>query len=152
MVDSCGFWAPESKESKAFKRLKELEATGVIKLLEISSATDKEQDQIGTPPAIRKQSSNCIIAPFECSAYEERQIKKDIRNALFKNKLQLTVSDEVDIKNIYTAWYFRYFYFVTYDKRHILSKANIIWDKFRVRCVTPAECLNSILKMQKEVI
>lgn len=153
MVDSCAFGPCDTIERKAIEELQKLEIAGRINPLEIAEATEGEQEQIGTPPVIRKQSSGRVIAATpDCISYEQWQKRRDIRNILFGNKLQLTNSDEIDINNIYTAWHHKYSYFVTYDKKHILSKAGMIWKKFQVRCVTPQGCLKAVTELiQKRV-
>ena len=147
MFDSCGFWPCDPDERNAVGKLKKLEAMGRIELIEITEATDEEQDQVGTPPVIRCESSSKIIACPPDKTPEKIRIWQDIRNTLFGDKNQLTDSDKVDINNIYTLSHHSPCYFVTYDKQHILSKKDIILQKFRVNCVMPQECLKLFTDM-----
>jgi len=153
MVDSCAFWAPIKSEQDAMKKLLELETKDIIiNGLDLAEPTEEEQERAGTPSVIRKQTSGRIIAVPSCDTSEDRQVWQDIRNTLFKDKAELTRSDLTDINNIYTAWYYpEYTYFITYDKKHILSKAQLIRERFRIQCVTPKECLTLVEKVLQEM-
>ena len=147
MVDSCAFHPPVDIEKAAMDELWKLEEEKKINKLEIGEATEEEMKK--APPQFQNRVNSRICAGVELTSLQERQRKREIADVLFpgKTKTQLTSGDKRDIQNIFVASQWHYYFFVTYDKRHIVSKAEIIMGRFRLRVVTPSQCLKEIKKI-----
>ena len=146
MIDSCVFHPPTTDEKAAMDKLWELDHENKIKL-EIAEATEEEMKK--APLRFRSRVNARISAGVKLNGLDEIKRKKEIIETLFPDKPQLTVSDRIDVQNIFVASEWAYYYFVTYDKKHILNKADVIKEKFKIRVITPSQCLREVIDLLK---
>ena len=143
LVDSCAIYPPQTHDKRAMEQLRALESEEKINKLEISEGKEEEMKKV--PSLLRNWVRDRIVSGDAISTYDEVLKIKEIKYTLFPQKSKLTASDKIDVRNVFNAWKNKEFsFFVTCDKKHILSKADILWEMYRVKVVTPVECLKEI--------
>lgn len=143
LVDSCAIYPPQANDKKAMEQLRSLESEEKINKLEITEGTEEEMKKV--PSILRNWVRDRIVSGDAISTIDEVLKLKEIKYMLFPQKGRLTKSDNIDARNVFNAWKNKeYSFFVTCDKKHILSKADILWEMYRVKVITPVECLKEI--------
>ncbi|MBN1526389.1 MAG: hypothetical protein JW919_02245 [Candidatus Omnitrophica bacterium] len=146
LVDSCAIYPPEACDKKAMEQLRSLEKEEKINKLEITQGTEEEMKKV--PLLLKDWVKDRIVSDDAVSTINEILKIKEIKNVLFPQKMQLTRGDKIDVRNIFNAQKNReYSFFVTCDKKHILSKADTIWNMYHVKAVSPSDCLREIMSL-----
>jgi len=140
-IDSCAFHPPQASEKTAVSELFKLKEEGKISDL-ISYKVDQELSK--APSRIARQRIGKIYTMPVSLTIDERKTQLEIRNLLFGDKQKLKSNERNDVDNIFEAQKYGYMYFVTLDKNHILSKTAQIEKRFKMKVVTPSECLREI--------
>ena len=143
MIDSCAFHPPIPDEKKAMEELWKLDEQEIIQL-EIAEATDEEM--MNAPPRFRDRVNSRICSRDMSNTGEEQRKIREISDILFPGKIKMTDSDKVDVRNIFVANKYGIDFFVTFDKKHILKKADSIKKQFNLKVVTPRQCLDVIVR------
>lgn len=141
--DTCAFWPPQPDEKKAVCRLKELETQ---RFINIEMPHSVEEELMRAPCKIPQETVGRIFTIPVGLNMEEQNIKNRIRKILFPKKSELTKSDQNDITHIFEAQKYGCDFFVTVDKRHILSKAEILESQIGVQVLSPTKCLKIVLE------
>jgi len=144
MIDSCAFYPPIADEKQAMERLWELDAQGIIQL-EIAEATDEEM--MNAPPRFRDRVNSRFYSRDMADTSEEQKRISEIQKILFPGKMQLADNDKVDVRNIFVATKYAIDFFVTFDKKHLISKAELIKNDLNVQVLTPIQCVDRISQL-----
>lgn len=137
--DTCAFHPPVPKEKEASDRLLDLEEKEGIEII-IPFGTYNE-----LPNRLAKFRSKMISTNKVPLVDEEEKVKLEISTILFSNKPQLQPNEATDIDNLFEALKYGCTFFVTFDKKHILSRSLDLQKRFNLRVASPSECLKYIL-------
>lgn len=141
-IDSCAFYPPQKDEKLAIDKLFALDEDGIIQL-QIVEATDEEMQK--APSKLRDRVNSRIFALDKIGTQEERERLADIKRLLFPQGGILNDNEERDVRNLFCAKKYGCCIFVTVDKNHILTKASLIKEQFKMEVVTPTQCLEIVL-------
>jgi len=139
-IDSCAFNPPVESEKNAILELFKLEEEGKI-VIEIPYEVENELSK--APLWIARRRLGKIFTIPVGLTEGEKKTKCEIRNLLF-NKQNLRQNEVNDVTHIFEAQKYGARYFVTMDKKHILSKAIEIEKRFGMKMVMPSRCLKEI--------
>ena len=148
-IDSCAFWPPQQEEKIAAGRLFDLEEEGHI-TLEIGKATEEEMKKVPNKKLMGRVVSRMVSMTMP-TATQDIITYAEIKELLFPGKEILTGGEENDVSNLFHAQDSGASMFVTVDKRHILSKAHLIKQRFAMSVVSPTQCLNIVLDRMKGI-
>ncbi len=140
--DSCGFSPPDKDEKLAAEKL--------LALIE------KHQVQFSIPEAVLEETSRAPdsvkkIAHAQIYDYDlfttqdEQRELSEVKTMLFGTARGISSGKVNDARNLLCAKKYSCTYFVTFDKKHILSKRVKIKSKLGFEAVTPSECLEKLL-------
>lgn len=141
--DSSAFWPPQENEKLAVEKLLYLFEQHEVDF----SIPEAVLEETGRAPQHIRKMAHAHIYNYDVfhTSTEQRELL-EVQRMLFDTKVNLSKSDINDVRNLQSARKYSCTYFVTFDKRHILSKRDEIKSKLGVQVVTPSECLN---KMQE---
>ena len=140
-MDSCAFYPPQEPDKKASKRLFDLYDEDKISI-EIPYGVKDELSKL--KHTVRKKmldKTYTIRVPLTSKEEIEWQ---DVKQILFGDRSDLRPNDVMDINNVFEAQKYGCVFFVTCDKRHILSKASLLFARFRLQVMSPSQCLRVI--------
>lgn len=147
-IDSCAFHPPQQDEKKAIDKLFELDERGRL-CLEIGKATEEEMKRA---PTKLRDRVNSRMTSMDTPVTQQEKIKwVEIKELLFPNKKTLNENEEEDVSNIFCAQNWGCSMFVTVDKGHLLSKADLIKQKLGMDVVFPTQCLKVVLDRMKGI-
>jgi hypothetical protein len=153
MLDSCVF-CPPACERTAVEELVELKEKRIIDAFSAALQTDEEVSRIRTMPQhIRNLFSTVDV--FLCPDVNTKQEKltySEIKNILFSHKPNLSDSDKNDVLILFSAIKHRPYCFVTVNKKDFKRDGipERIWRDYKVRIVSPSECLKAIRQFESD--
>lgn len=148
-VDACAFHPPVKEEKQAMLELLMLEEKGKIQL-KIAKST--EEELMNAPHNMQKHRFNRIIAYPFIESDEEKRTLIEIESTLFPNRKNIRNGERSDAEHIFCAHKYGCRYFITYDKRHILSKRDMLLKKWNIIAVTPVEGLDYVREEIKRAL
>ena len=142
-IDSCGYHPAEKSEQAAVSEL--LKLWEEKKIIRINSQKVHEELS-GAPMPLRRERFGALTFTSNLGHLDDdqKQLKRDIRELLFGKKPRLEKNERNDVDIIFDAINNLAGYLVTYDKKHLLSKAAEIYERFNMQVVTPSECLRQV--------
>lgn len=140
--DTCAFHPPQATEKAVVRKLKELERAGLVHI-EFSFATEREA--MKAPGKVPGETVGRLYTLEVGLNSQEAATRTRIRALVFANKTRLTPGDENDVTHLFEAQKYGHAFFVTVDRKHILSKAKGLREQFGIRVVSPSECLQALI-------
>lgn len=147
--DSCAFNPPQETEKTAMDELEKIITDTEDITIEIPYSVKKELSK--APKWIQKKIALSIYTLPQNLTDEEKKTQHGIQFLLFGAQQNLNQNQINDTIHIFEAQKYGCRFFVTLDKKHILSKGINIEKRFSLRPITPSECLKIVKKFfQKE--
>ena len=140
-MDSCAFYPPQKLEKEASNRLFDLYDKGKLDI-EVPYGVVYELSKLNHPVS-NKLLDKVHTVPVTLTSEEYHQMR-DIQQVLFSDKRDLQPNDKIDIENVFEAIKHGCAFFVTCDKRHILSKAHELYERFHLQVMCPSDSLKRI--------
>lgn len=150
-LDACAFWAPTEVERKAVDRLFELEESKAIPHMLISRVTRDELDSMPSwaRAYVRERCESRIWSWTGTEELEQRKKLARVQDVLFTDRPTLKKNEQRDVVNVFEAKEGGATFFVTCDKRDILSKQDEIRRELNLSVASPSECLDEVLRKLK---
>ncbi len=142
--DANSFCPPQDDEKKAMSEIEKMIDQIENVMIEIPYSVKKEVSL--APKWIRTKITQTIYTLPVTLTDKEIRIKEEIQILLFGNQVNLSQNQVNDIIHIFEAQKYGCRFFVTLDKKHILSKGVEIEKRFILKVVNPTEYLH-ILKI-----
>ena len=142
-IDSCAYHPAENSEQAAASELRKLCEVGQIICVN-PQKVDEELSHAQMPLRRERLARITTINNLGPLDDAQKQVKREIRELLFGNKPRLEANESNDVDIIFDAKNHEAGYLVTYDKKHLLSKATEIDRRFNMKVVTPSECLRQV--------
>lgn len=139
--DTNTFYPPQASEKKAMSEIEAIYNQLEDIMIEIPHSVQQELKK--APKWIQSKISPIYTIKYSLTE-EQRKILSEIRLILFPNHMGLKQNEENDAVHIYEAQKYCCQYFVTLDKKHILSKKSELKKRFHLYVITPSECLDII--------
>jgi len=136
--DSCGFSPPVKNEKLAVDKLLILIEEYQVQF-SIPEAVWEETNR--APNSVKKIAHAQIYDYDLFTTQEEKQELWEVKIMLFGTVAGLSSGKVNDARNLLCAKKHNCTYFVTFDKKHILSRRVEIKSKLGFEAVTPSECL-----------
>lgn len=140
--DSCGFFPPVRDEKLAAEELLTLIEEHRVPF-SIPEAVLEETSR--APNSVKKIAHAQIHDCDLFSTQEEQRELSEVKIMLFGTVGGISSGKVNDARNLLCAKKNGCTYFVTFDKKHILSKRAEIRSKLGLEVVTPSECLGKLL-------
>ncbi|MEA3351423.1 MAG: type II toxin-antitoxin system VapC family toxin [Chloroflexota bacterium] len=140
--DSCAFFPPVKEEKLATEKLLTLIEERQIQF-SIPEAVLEETSR--APDRVRKIAHAQIYDYDLFTTQDEQRELSEVKIMLFKTIDGISQGNVNDARNLLCAKKYGSTYFVTFDKKHILSKRVEIKSKLGFEVVTPRECLEKLL-------
>lgn len=139
--DSSGFWPPIKDEQSASKKLLKL-----IEKYQIDcSIPEAVQEETSLAPDSVKKLAHAQIYNLDLfNTQGEQQELSEIKIMLFGTVNNLPMGKTNDARILLCAKKYNCTYFVTFDKKHILTKRIEIKSMLGFEVVTPSECLEKL--------
>lgn len=141
-MDSCAFYPAVSTERQATNRLLDLydmfDDVCITVPWSVLIETHTLRESIRNKITSKLYTRRVSLTPPEISE------KHMIRQILFGDRTDLAPNDLADIEHVFEAQKYRAAFFVTVDRKHILSKAHELYERFRLQVMSPTECLKRI--------
>jgi predicted nucleic acid-binding protein len=143
VFDSCGFMPPVKTEKLAVENLLNLIEEYQVDF-SIPEAVLEETEQ--APDRVRKLTHAHIFDYDLFNTQDEQRELLEVKKMLFVKVTNLSKGKINDARNLLCAKKYGCTYFVTFDRKHILSRRSEIKQKLGFEVVTPSECLQELLK------
>jgi len=143
--DANSFYPPQEKEKIAMTELEKIIYRTEDITLEIPYSVRNELSK--APKWIQTKISQSIYTLPRNLVDEEKKTQREILLLLFGTLQNLKGNQINDAIHIFEAQKYGCRYFVTLDKKHILSKRTDIEKRFNLKIVTPSECLEIVKKL-----
>jgi predicted nucleic acid-binding protein len=140
--DSCGFSPPIEDEKIAAEKLLALIEINKIQF-SIPEAVLEETSR--APESVKKIAQAQIYNYDLFTTQDEQRELLEVKVMLFGTATDISPGKVNDARNLVCAKKYSCTYFVTFDKKHILSKRVEIKSKLGFEVVTPSECLEKLL-------
>lgn len=141
-VDACACYPPQDNEKLAMDKLFKLMYEEKVSLVAPYAA----QNELDNAPRIVDYKRKPFVYTINMGVQNPKEYKDkiEVRRLLFGDKGVLKRNEINDIANLCEAIREGVRYFVTTDKKHILSKASRIGEKYKVLVVLPSEMLSEV--------
>ena len=138
--DTCAFWPPDAVEREAALELLALLDPCHIPV-EKTQAVDEELNQ--APARVRRIANEltCLTSYDMFNTEKERRDLLKVQRMLFGTRADLRTGDLNDARNLLCSSKYSHTFFVTFGKRHLLSKGSEIRARLNLEVVTPSQCL-----------
>ena len=132
--DACGLGPPEESEKQAVEELLAL-------IDEHEVQCDIPEDVAGEVDQHRRAREKRRGRIISCNPQIGGKWFLEVQRILFGTKTDLSPNEINDVRILLNAYHHLCSYFVTFDKKHILSKRDEIKARLGFEVVTPSECL-----------
>ncbi len=137
--DTCAFWPPQESEKLAAKALLALIEQHKVEF----SIPQAVLEETGRAPNRVREMAHAHIFNYDMfNTPEEQRELLEVQRMLFGTRERLSQGEINDARNLTCSKKYSCTYFVTFDKKHILSKRDEIRSKLGFQVVTPSECLD----------
>ncbi|MBI9045047.1 MAG: type II toxin-antitoxin system VapC family toxin [Anaerolineaceae bacterium] len=140
--DSCGFSPPIMEEKLATEKLLTLIEEHQVQF-SIPEAVLEETNR--APDSVKKIAQAQIYDYDLFTTQGEQRELSEVKIMLFQTVDGISLGKVNDARILLCAKKYGCTYFVTFDKKHILSKRIEIKSKLGFEVVTPSECLEKLL-------
>ena len=140
--DSSGFSPPIKEEKLAAQKLLVLIEEYQVQF-SIPEAVLEETSR--APDSVKKIAQAQIYDYDLFSTQDDQRELSEVKMMLFESVTDLAPGKVNDARNLLCAKKYGCSYFVTFDKKHILSKRVEIKSRLGFEVVTPGECLKKLL-------
>jgi predicted nucleic acid-binding protein len=136
--DGCGLAPPVESEKRAVEELLTLIKQHEVVCDVPESAAEEMERHTRAKQIVGRRIVACDVFDVRSEQFHE------VQEILFGTKTELSEGEINDVRILLNAKHYLCTYFVTFDKKHILSKRDEIRARLGFEVVTPSECLDRL--------